>query len=135
MDALYPGKMTVIEGNSRKLVPQWTNQNQQDKCDVFSVDGGHRYFEAHADILNAAKATKKGGIILLDDMNPGSKTREAFDNALAGGILANAHCVENVVQQVGFVDCADGKNSRGMLVTQSDTNSPFLGLVTGQTVT
>ena len=28
VDALYPVKMTVIEGNSRKLVPEWTNQNQ-----------------------------------------------------------------------------------------------------------
>ena len=117
IETLYPGKIEVIAGNSRREVPAWTGNNQNDLCDVFSVDGGHRYFEAHADILNAVKATKKGGIILLDDMNPGSDTRRAFDDVVNEGKMSNVQCVENVLQRVGYENRVDETNSREMLMS------------------
>mmetsp|Transcript_5157 Transcript_5157/g.12918 ORF Transcript_5157/g.12918 Transcript_5157/m.12918 type:complete len:336 (+) Transcript_5157:67-1074(+) len=112
VNALYPGKMQVFPGNSRHEVPKWAAANPNDKCDVFSVDGGHRYFEAYADIINAAKATKKGGVILLDDMTRGGNTRKAFDDAVDQGVLENPHCVENVAQKVGYVNRVDESNAR-----------------------
>jgi predicted O-methyltransferase YrrM len=117
VEKLYPGKMTVVPGNSRRKVPEWTKDHLDDLCDVFSVDGGHRYFEARADIINAVKATKKGGIILLDDMNPKSDTRRAFDNAVNDGLMANPRCVENVRQRVGYDNRVDESNSREMVMS------------------
>lgn len=117
VENLYPGKMNMIAGNSRRMVPDFTSKNQHDLCDVFSVDGGHRYFETHADILNALKATKKGGILILDDMNPGSNTRRAFDDVVNEGGMTNVHCVEDVMQRVGYDNRVDETNAREMLLS------------------
>eukprot|EP00584_Thalassiosira_punctigera_P008523 CAMPEP_0172533782 /NCGR_PEP_ID=MMETSP1067-20121228/6366_1 /TAXON_ID=265564 ORGANISM="Thalassiosira punctigera, Strain Tpunct2005C2" /NCGR_SAMPLE_ID=MMETSP1067 /ASSEMBLY_ACC=CAM_ASM_000444 /LENGTH=330 /DNA_ID=CAMNT_0013318471 /DNA_START=23 /DNA_END=1015 /DNA_ORIENTATION=- len=113
LDALYPGKMKVVKGKSNRTVNP-SNLRNGEQCDVFSVDGGHRYFETSADIERAVEVTRKGGIILLDDMNPGSKTRAAFDNAVTKGLVEDPRCVEGVVQKVGYVDRVDETSARTM---------------------
>ena len=58
-----------------------------------------RYRGAKRDIQNAIEATAVGGLIILDDMNPGGQTRRAFDEA-GSGRLKNVTCVENVPMAV-----------------------------------
>jgi len=117
VDTLYPGKMNVIEGKSQRTVKSYFAENPNDLCDFFSVDGGHRYFEAKPDIVAAAAYTRKGGVILLDDMNPGSQTRNAFDEVVEEGLLTNPHCVENVQQKVGYVNRVDETYARDTVLS------------------
>lgn len=108
---LYPNRFDAQIGNSQTLVPEWSATHPDDKCDVFSIDGDHKYEGAKIDILNAAKATKKGGLFILDDMNQ-ERTRRAFDEAVAEGVLADPHCVENVHMRVGYEDRVNETNAR-----------------------
>lgn len=114
INVLYPGMFTLHIGNSRETVPKWIDNNTKNgiKCDVFSVDGDHTYEGALIDIKNSAKATRKGGYIILDDMNPGGPTRKAFDEVVREGILEEPKCVEDVYTRVGYENRLDETNAR-----------------------
>jgi len=114
METLYPeGQLEFVKGNSRLTVPEWKQQNGQ-ICDLFSVDGDHHYEGAKLDIRNAIKATRPGGIIILDDMNPASPlgTRLAFDELVNEGLLVNAKCLECVRSDVSYLHRNDVTNIR-----------------------
>jgi hypothetical protein len=118
INTLYPGMFTLHAGNSRISVPEWTaNVRNGLLCDIFSIDGDHSYEGALIDIKNAAKATKKGGYFILDDVNPGSPTREAFDAALKEGIVEEPRCVENVHFRIGYDNRFDETNARDLTMS------------------
>ena len=113
------------------LVDDNENDESNNKCDVFSVDGDHSYDGAKIDILNAIRATKKGGKIILDDMTPGGPTRRAFDDVLLQDqsgtneerttddlvLLTDPRCVEDVYIRVGYEDRINGTNAREMYLS------------------
>jgi hypothetical protein len=118
VNTLYPGMFTLHAGNSRISVPEWTaNVRNGLLCDIFSIDGDHSYEGALTDIKNAAKATKKGGYFILDDVNPGSPTREAFNAALRDGIVEEPRCVENVHFRIGYDNRFDETNARDLTMS------------------
>jgi predicted O-methyltransferase YrrM len=47
--------------------------------DLIHVDGDHREPGAHHDLCMALDAVKKGGVILVDDVWPGSPVKDAAD--------------------------------------------------------
>ena len=94
---------------------EWTKLDSTEKCDVFSIDGDHGYDGAKADMINAAKATRKGGMVILDDMNPESPTRAAFDDVVAQGALGNPKCIEDVPMLVGYENRFDEDNARKLV--------------------
>ena len=113
LEAVYPRRFQVYYGDSTKIVPEWMSRTQKKKCDVFSVDGNHSYGGTKADILNAAKASRKGGKIILDDMDVGKGPRKAFDELIQNGVLENPRCASADIL-VGYDDRYDTKNSRFM---------------------
>ena len=128
IETMFPGRFTYYPGNSLVTLPQWTSNlttattatspNEKEKCDVFSIDGDHSYEGALQDIRNAALATKKGGYIILDDMNPTSGTRKAFDMAVqVDKIISQPKCLENVLLKVGYDDRTDVTNARSLLIS------------------
>jgi hypothetical protein len=124
IETMFPGRFTFYPGNSHVTLSQWTSNlttstSNEEKCDVFSIDGDHSYEGALQDIRNAALATKQGGYIILDDMNPGSGTRKAFDMAVnqVDKIIAQPKCVENVLIKVGYDDRTDITNARSLLIS------------------
>ena len=141
IEKLYPGRVELHKGDSTITVPEWTLAMEKsgateveeiNKCDVFSVDGDHSYEGARMDILNAARATKKGGKIILDDMYPDGPTRRAFENVLLLGraaktgvveeeveqvVLTDPMCVEDVYIRVGYEDRINGTNAREMYLS------------------
>lgn len=114
VNILYPGMFTLHVGSSINTVPRWTEENAKTElsCDIFSVDGDHTYDGALIDIKNAVKATKKGGYLILDDMNPGGPTRKAFDEVVSEGVLHEVRCVENVDIRVGYENRLDETHAR-----------------------
>jgi hypothetical protein len=119
INVLYPGMFTLHAGNSRVTLPKWTEEYAKNGvyCDVFSVDGDHTYEGALIDITNAAKATRKGGNLILDDMNPNGVTRKAFDEVVRDGILGDVRCVEDVEIRVGYDNRIDETNARELKIS------------------
>ena len=119
IETLYPGRFEIHVGNSRITLPGWISglTTEDDKCDIFSIDGDHTYEGALSDIRNAAKATRGGGRVILDDMTPGGETRRAFDDAVSEEIIGDPRCVENVSVRVGYEDRYSVSNSRSLMMS------------------
>ena len=62
IDAYYPGRHTLILGDSTVTVP-----NCIGKYDVIFIDGGHDYSVALADLQNAKRMARKNTIVIMDD--------------------------------------------------------------------
>jgi predicted O-methyltransferase YrrM len=90
VDERYPGRHELIIGNSVETVPGYA-QSRPEPFDLAFVDGGHEYEVALADILNAGKLAKSGGLIVVDDVIPwypwGVGPSQAWQDAVARGIV------------------------------------------------
>jgi len=67
INELFPGRLTVTNGNSTETIPQFFANNPTIMCDIAHVDGGHDYVTALADLNNLGSRVKAGGILLIDD--------------------------------------------------------------------
>jgi hypothetical protein len=125
IETLYPGRFASHVGDSHVVLPEWTSgldgngngRSSDGRCDVFSIDGDHSHGGALTDIRNAAAATKRGGKVILDDMNPGGKTRRAFDDAVDEKIIGDPKCVEDVLIRVGYDDRSSVANARSLMAS------------------
>ena len=125
IETLYPGRFASHDGDSHVVLPGWTSgldgngndRGSDGRCDVFSIDGDHSHGGALTDIRNAVAATKRGGKVILDDMNPGGETRRAFDDAVDEKILGDPKCVEDVSIRVGYDDRSSVSNARTLVVS------------------
>ena len=94
VDQRYPGRHELVIGDSRQTVPRY----EAERFDLVFVDGGHEYEIAAADIANAARLAKPGGLIVVDDLVPwypwGEGPYRAWQEALDSGLV---EAVESVV--------------------------------------
>lgn len=65
IDEMFPGRHTLILGDSTVTVPQYTGESAP--FDMVFVDGGHHGDVPELDIRNSCKFLKRGGFIILDD--------------------------------------------------------------------
>jgi SAM-dependent methyltransferase len=109
VDERYPGRHELVIGDSRTTVPVYADT--KGGCfDLVFVDGGHEYEIAAADIENARRLSKPGGLIVVDDLipwfpwgaGPARAWREAIDNGLIEPIesLVDGHIVD-VIEEPG----------------------------------
>ena len=63
-------RLKIVKGPSNFSVPTFFTEHPEVKCDLLSVDGGHTYHEAIADISNMfAMASWDFNVLLVDDSN------------------------------------------------------------------
>jgi len=63
-------RLTIVKGSSLEKVPEWAAANPDKKCDIISVDGGHTYDIALADLKNMkALVNPSFHVGLIDDTN------------------------------------------------------------------
>ena len=65
----YQGKLTLIDGDSKKTIPKFFRQNQDLYFDLITVDGDHSIGGAKRDIINVIERLKIGGVIVFDDIS------------------------------------------------------------------
>ncbi len=69
----FPGRLEIFYGNSIKTVPEIIQNVKTGKqrlvCDIISIDGGHTYEVAEADIVNMRALANVDNIVLIDDVN------------------------------------------------------------------
>jgi predicted O-methyltransferase YrrM len=65
VDQKYPGRHTLIIGDSTKTIPVY----QADQpFDVIFIDGGHEYPIAKADLENCKRLAHKNTLVMVDDI-------------------------------------------------------------------
>ncbi len=85
LQAQFPGRLTTFLGDSRIMVPK-VARNSTFKCDIISIDGGHTFEVARADILNMKALAHKKTLLLVDDTfrnSFGKGIAKAFDMLLS----------------------------------------------------
>lgn len=106
----FPNRITMFYGNSMKTVPKVANMYKGTlKCDIISVDGGHKYEVTKADILNMNVFSHKDSILIVDDVfmgyqKYGQEVTRAWNEAVkAHLVIQNFHCRYKDKNRGGFV--------------------------------
>lgn len=101
IDKTYPGRHTLIIGDSTMSIPKFIKDHPQTKFDLLFIDGGHDYEVASADIKNCKHLAHKNSIFIIDDiclrlehydfnLGPNKALQEYFNS----GLLKNVKCVD-----------------------------------------
>lgn len=90
VDERYPGRHELVIGNSVQTAPAYA-ESRAGTFDLAFVDGGHEYEVATADIHNACRLVRPGGVIVVDDLTPwhpwGAGPSLAWQEAIDDGIV------------------------------------------------
>lgn len=68
MDITFPGRHTLIEGDSTKTVWDFKKNNPNKRFDLIFIDGGHTYDVAKIDIIQSSGLAHKNTIVIVDDI-------------------------------------------------------------------
>jgi len=76
MDIAFPGRHTLILGDSVKTVLKYKQDNPTKQFDLIFIDGGHTYAVAKMDLLRTSSLAHKDTIVIVDDIteHPGWST-------------------------------------------------------------
>ncbi|WP_130345929.1 O-methyltransferase [Herbihabitans rhizosphaerae] len=87
IDTRYPGRHELVVGDSTETVAGYAGA----PCDLVFVDGGHTYEIAAADIRNARRIARHGGLVVVDDLIPwypwGIGPHRAWQEAIELGLI------------------------------------------------
>lgn len=92
IDEDFPGRHTLILGDSLTTVPEYTDAHPGETFDLVFIDGGHTYEVAAADIRNMARLADGDTVLVIDDLLPhklwGEGVIRAWDEAIETGVVA-----------------------------------------------
>jgi predicted O-methyltransferase YrrM len=67
IDMKYPGRHTLVLGDSTKTIPSYIAENKGKVFDLIFIDGGHDYHIAKADLHNCFSLSHKNTTVIMDD--------------------------------------------------------------------
>jgi predicted O-methyltransferase YrrM len=105
IDTLYPGRHTLVIGDSRHVLP-----SIQNTYDIIFIDGAHDYETVKKDLETCLKMCHKDTIIIMDDVIPLSM--EVYDWAVGPSRVWWEARSNNLVDQMGRSQYGNG---RGMV--------------------
>jgi predicted O-methyltransferase YrrM len=108
IDRTYPGKHTLIIGNSLDTVPKYIKQENK-KFDIIFIDGGHDYNVAKSDLFNCKELAHNKTIVILDDTMNNNKWINSWNT---GPNRAWKEAKEmNIIKEI---DSIDFSNTHGL---------------------
>ncbi|MDN3507845.1 MAG: class I SAM-dependent methyltransferase, partial [Simkaniaceae bacterium] len=93
IDQNFPGRHTLIQGNSNLTVPKFTTKHPNKTFDLIFIDGGHTYQCAKSDILNMQALAHKDTIVVIDDVSYQS-VMQAWEEAIQSGIVKETERIQ-----------------------------------------
>lgn len=91
VDQKFPGRHTLIAGDSTVCVPKYARENPDLRFDLVFIDGGHEYEIAKADIMNMMPMCTASTAVIIDDLTPwlrwGKGPTRAWMEAIEGGFV------------------------------------------------
>ncbi|SPM37099.1 hypothetical protein AB431_21135 [Mycobacterium rhizamassiliense] len=91
IDKRFPGRHTLIYGDSTKIVPEFAAENPDLRFDLFFIDGGHEYEIAKTDVLNVKPLCTEKTVVVMDDLTPwlgwGKGPAQAWTEAINEGLI------------------------------------------------
>ena len=102
IDSMYPGRHTLILGDSRVTVPEYGVVGASPYFDLLFIDGGHDYDIAQEDIKNCIPLDTPEAIFIMDD------TMYTPDWVQAYTVGPTRAWLESDVVKVGAMDYSNG---------------------------
>lgn len=91
IDSKFPGRHTLIYGDSRESVPEYARRNPDSRFDLVFIDGGHQYEVAQADLANVCALCTDETVVIMDDLCPwrsyGAGPARAWGDAVRSGVV------------------------------------------------
>lgn len=91
IDRKFPGRHTLIRGDSRGTVPEYAAMNPEVRFDMIFIDGGHDYDVARADVQNMRALSTPATAVVMDDLTPwrswGKGPTRAWSEAIDAGVV------------------------------------------------
>lgn len=91
IDKKFPGRHTLINGDSTKTVPEYHSEHPDLKFDLVFIDGGHDYDVAKSDVANMRLFCGENTAVVMDDLTPwlswGEGPYRAWSEALSAGMI------------------------------------------------
>ncbi|WP_059017891.1 class I SAM-dependent methyltransferase [Mycobacterium sp. M26] len=91
IDQKFPGRHTLITGDSTITVPEYHRANPDVRFDLAFIDGGHAYDVAQADVANMRLCCSESTAVVMDDLTPwlswGEGPYRAWTEAIDAGVL------------------------------------------------
>ena len=91
VDQKFPGRHTLIAGDSTKSVPDYARKHPDLRFDLVFIDGGHEYEIAKADIMNMMPMCTAQTAVIIDDLTPwlrwGKGPTQAWTEAIENGFV------------------------------------------------
>jgi predicted O-methyltransferase YrrM len=115
IDRKFPGRHTLILGDSAEAVPRFASENPETKFDTIFIDGGHSFREAWGDITNMKALAHNRTDVIMDDLvdcltKPwGEGPRKAWAKAIEEGVIEQQELFEDgrKVDTIGY--CSTGR--------------------------
>lgn len=68
VDATFPGRHTLIKGNSLEMIPKYGSEHPNETFDVIFIDGGHYTDVPLQDLINCMALAHKNTLVIMDDI-------------------------------------------------------------------
>ncbi|HPX36854.1 MAG TPA: class I SAM-dependent methyltransferase [Mycobacterium sp.] len=102
VDEKFPGRHTLIAGDSTKTVPEFAGENPDLRFDLVFIDGGHAYEVARADIMNMMPMCTAKTLVVIDDLTPwlkwGKGPHRAWTEAIEAGFVRQTEVFKDGVK-------------------------------------
>ncbi|PRI16598.1 class I SAM-dependent methyltransferase [Mycobacterium shigaense] len=102
IDKTFPGRHTLVCGDSRRTVPAFADSNPDLRFDLAFIDGGHDYEVARADILNMRRLCDGRTALVMDDLVPwrsyGAGPTKAWEEVIEGELVHQDELIQDGVR-------------------------------------